>query len=133
MSRHPVTIGADESVAMARERFDHRGIHHLLVVNERGGLVGVISDRDVLRAVSPFVGSGAERNQDRYTVRRAVHQIMSREPVTVRVDTDIVEAATRMLEYDYGCLPVVNEEGLPVGIVTRKDLLSVLVARLGAH
>lgn len=132
MSRRPVTIGADESVAAARERVAHRGIHHLLVVDERGSLVGVVSDRDVLRAVSPFAESGAERNQDRYTLRRPVHQIMSRAPVTVSPEAGVLEAARRMLEKDYGCVPVVDSAGRPVGIVTRKDILGALVAGTGA-
>jgi acetoin utilization protein AcuB len=85
----------------------------------------VVSDRDVLRVVSPFLDTPAERDRDRYTVRRPVHQIMTRNPVTVDAEAGLDEAAARMLEAGVSCLPVVDG-GRLVGVLTRKDLLGAI-------
>ena len=63
MTRVVTTIGMDDSVRLVRHLFDEHSFHHLLVV-DRGRLVGVISDRDLLRNVSPFIDMDAH-----YTVR----------------------------------------------------------------
>ena len=127
MTRHVVTVCMDDSLKRVRELFAQSGFHHLLVV-DKGKLVGVISDRDLLKHVSPFVGHElSERTQDLATLNRRVHQIMSRQLVTCQAITDAAEAARMMLENRISCLPVVDETGRPVGIVTCRDLLRRLV------
>jgi len=128
VNRNVVTIGMDDSVVRVRELFDEHKFHHLLVV-ESGRLVGVISDRDLLRNVSPFVGKRSERSQDMETLRRRVHQIMTRKPVTITLDVTVENAAEVMLEYRVSCLPVVTEGRQVVGIVTWRDLLRCLHGR----
>jgi acetoin utilization protein AcuB len=127
MSARLVTVGPDDSVADVRRAFDEHGFHHLLVV-ERRRLVGIVSDRDLLRNVSPFVDKLAERPQDLALLNRRVHQIMGRDPVTISRHTPIDHAACLMQEHDVSCLPVVEPDGRPVGIVTRSDLLRGLAA-----
>ncbi len=112
---------------MVRERFARFGFHHLLVL-EKGRLVGVISDRNLLRNVSPFLGRDlAERSQDLATLNRRVHQVMTRQPVVARPDMPIEAAARLILDKDISCLPVADEHLHPLGIVTWKDLLAALL------
>jgi acetoin utilization protein AcuB len=125
MTHEITTVGMDDDVHRVRELFEDHGFHHLLVV-ERGKLVGVISDRDLLRNVSPFIGKWSERSQDMATLHRRVHQIMTRKPVTIGREMQVEEAARVMLEHRVSCLPVVREDGRPVGIVTWRDLVSGL-------
>lgn len=122
MSDRPVTIGPDDSVADARRLFDEHGFHHLLVVDRRR-LIGIVSDRDLLRNLSPFVDKMAERPQDLALLNRRVHQIMGRQPITLPHTGRIDEAASLMHAHDVSCLPVVDDDGRPIGIVTRTDLL----------
>lgn len=82
MSRKIVTVLADDDLATVQSLFDHHGFHHLMVT-EDGKLIGVISDRDLLRHLSPFLGQMSERSQDVRTLQRRVHQFMTRQPVTV--------------------------------------------------
>lgn len=118
----PITVGLDDNLAKIKQIFDTHGFHHLLVVTD-GELFGVISDRDVLRAVSPFVDTLSERAIDSATMKRHAHQIMTRKPVTTTADETVEAAARRMLEADVSCLPVVNENAEVIGIVTWHDLL----------
>ena len=88
-------------------------------------LVGVISDRDLLRALSPYLDTDAEMNRDTETLNRRAHQIMSRQPITISPESSLPEAAAIMLEQHVSCLPVL-ENGALVGILSWKDLLRVM-------
>jgi acetoin utilization protein AcuB len=128
MTRHVLCVRMDDTLATVRELFERHQMHHLLVL-ESGRLVGVISDRDLLKNLSPFVGKAlSERPQDLATLHRRVHQIMTRKLVSTTPDTPIGNAAELMLAHRISCLPVVNEQGKPIGIVTWRDLLRAMVS-----
>lgn len=130
MSTKLVSVTLDDSVAHVRELFNLYRFHHLLVV-ERRKLLGVISDRDLLKNISPFIGRElAERAQDVALLERKVHQIMTRKPVTVLPETSVNNAAQFMVSSSVSCLPVVNGNGQVEGIVTWKDLFAALVPGL---
>ena len=73
MSRRIVTVELDDTLEAIKKIFDSTKFHHLLVVEE-GKLWGVISDRDLLRALSPFIGTTVESARDAATLRKRVHQ-----------------------------------------------------------
>lgn len=127
MTRQTIFIQMDDDIRRVRDLFEEHGFHHLLVV-EKGKLSGVISDRDLLRSLSPFTGQLSERPQDLATLNRHVHQIMTREPVTITPDMEVEQATAIMLELHVSCLPVVTDMGKTVGIVTWRDLLIGLSA-----
>jgi len=127
MTRQTIFIKMDDDIRRVRDLFEEHGFHHLLVL-EKGKLAGVISDRDLLRSLSPFTGQLAERPQDLATLNRRVHQIMTREPVTITPDMEAEQAAEIMLDLHVSCLPVVTEAEKPVGIVTWRDLLGGLTS-----
>ncbi|MGD0678592.1 MAG: CBS domain-containing protein [Polyangiaceae bacterium] len=126
MSRHVVTVTPEQDLETIRRLFDEHRFHHLLVI-DRGRLVGVISDRDVLRATSPFVHTLAERTQDIATLRKRAHQIMAREPVVAHRHDSVAKAAEAMLTHRVSCLPVLTADGRVEGIVSSRDLLRSLV------
>ena len=126
MTRRVVTVEMDDTLLIIRGIFKHLTFHHLLVVENRK-LVGVISDRDLLRALSPFLGTHSETMHDRDTLDRKAHQIMSRNPVVVFPETEIKAAANLLFERNISCLPVVSHEGAVVGIVTRQDILKYYI------
>ena len=123
MTRRVVTIGMDDDVQRVEDLFEEHGFHHLLVV-EKGRLVGVVSDRDLLRNLSPFIGKLAEKPRDLATLNRRVHQIMGRNPVTVSPEMSVEAAAHMMVEQHVSCLPVMTKDGSLLGIVSSRDLLS---------
>ncbi|MBL8225341.1 MAG: CBS domain-containing protein [Chromatiales bacterium] len=128
MSNRLVTVGMDDTLGVVQMLFRAHQFHHLLVLEGRT-LVGVISDRDLLKALSPALGTPNETARDRATLNRHAHQIMTRHPVTVPRDRGIEAAARRMLEAKVSSLPVVatEDDDVLVGIVTWKDLLKALL------
>ena len=84
--------------------------------------MGVLSDRDYLKAISPFINSISERIRDRATLERKVHQIMTREVITLKVTDTMVKAIGLFNQHKISCLPVINERGEPVGIVSWRDI-----------
>ena len=124
MTTRVATVSMDDRLSVIMEIFEQAHFRHLLVVEEEE-LVGVISDRDLLRAISPYLDTDAEMNRDTETLNRRAHQIMSREPITVSPERSLKEAAGLMLEHQISCLPVL-ENGALVGIVSWKDLLRVM-------
>jgi len=124
MTRAVVSIDPDETLDRVREIMQDGGFHHVLVVDD-GRLVGVISDRDVLRSMSPFLERELmNRRQDENTLRRKAHQLMTRHPQVAREDEPASEAAKRILEHRVGCLPVVDAARRVRGILTWRDLLA---------
>jgi acetoin utilization protein AcuB len=127
MSGHVVMITMDDTLGKARELFAQFRFHHLLVVQQKR-LVGIISDRDLLKAISPYVGTISETDRDHATLNKRVHFLMSRNPVTVRPDTTLAAAAQTLVEKGVSCLPVVGEDGTLEGIITWRDLLKALLS-----
>lgn len=126
MTRQLVDVHMDDTIEHARRLFEIHGFHHLLVSDGRK-LVGVLSDRDLLRHISPFVGKMAERPQDLQTLQRRLHQAMSRDLVTVNDQATVEDAAHIMVCHKVNCLPVLNADGKTVGIVTWRDLVKAWV------
>lgn len=122
MTRDVATVAPGESLSAIRELFSREESHHVLVV-EDGRLVGVISERDVLQAVSPFLGTLGEQDRDLSTLAQRMHELIRRAPVTVTGDARIEEAAALMLEENVSCLPVLSAAGDIEGVVTSRDLL----------
>ncbi len=94
---------------------------HLLVTDSRGRLLGLVSDRDVLRCFGPG------RYPDQEVLGGiSVAEIMSgHDLIVVRPDTLLLAAATEMLVHGISCLPVMAEEKV-VGILTSTDINAVL-------
>lgn len=126
MTRRVVTVEMDDSLRVINGIFTHSKFHHLLVVENRR-LMGIISDRDVLKAMSPFLDTLAERSRDTATLERKAHQIMTRELVAGTREMNIAEAVQLMLQERVSCLPVLSGDGQVEGIVTWKDLLTAYV------
>jgi len=130
MSRNVLTIESSESCHEAATRMFRSRIRHLPVVDGRGVLTGVVTDRDlrhrllapvVLRQVEP-----ADVSVEGVLKSVPVSEIMSSPAVTANPDEELVRAAQTMLEDKVGALPVV-EDGRVVGIVTETDVLRQIV------
>jgi CBS domain-containing protein len=113
MTRDLVTVRADDDLALAESLLRLGGIRHLPVVQD-GRLVGLLTQRDLLR-------SGHAGRESARTAR--VGAAMTAGPSTVRPATSLATAARTMLEHKYGCLPVCEEDGTLVGIVTEADFV----------
>jgi acetoin utilization protein AcuB len=123
LARSPRTVSLDDSLRLVRQVMAAERIRHVVVVDE-GIVVGLVSDRDVLGALSPTADNERiARPADVATLEKRVHQIMSRKLVSVGPATPVTEAARLMLEHRINCLPVVDGRGRCAGVVTSVDVL----------
>ena len=125
MSAKLVTVKLDDKLETVKEIFDNLKFHHLLVVEEHK-LLGVVSDRDLLKALSPNIGSARESYQDIASLNKRVHQIMTRRPVVLQESATVDDAIHSFNTNSISCLPVVDLNFRPVGIVTWRDILKNL-------
>jgi acetoin utilization protein AcuB len=123
MTRRPVTVSPDATVAAALSAMRRGRFRHLPVV-AGAELVGVVARGD-LEAPPGAPVEAAEALAD-----RPLSEVMSTQPVTVWPDEPVEVAARLLVEHAIGCLPVVAGDGL-VGILTESDLFSVLLRLLG--
>jgi acetoin utilization protein AcuB len=121
-----ITVRPDTPVLDARHLMVERRIRHLLVVNERGDLVGIVTDRDIRLNLPSQATSLSVWEINHLLTRLTVGQVMSRGLITVGPERDARDAAQLMLDHRIGALPVM-EAGRLVGIVTETDLLRAFV------
>jgi acetoin utilization protein AcuB len=128
MTTKIVTVELGDRLSMIKEIFDQSKLHHLLAV-EDSRLYGVVSDRDLLKALSPSLGTVSETFKDRAALNKQVHQIMTRKPITLRPDAALADAADLLITRNISCIPIVDAEMRPLGIVTWRDVLKALASR----
>lgn len=123
MSTNVVTFFPELTLPLAEDVLRIHRFRHLPVIESGGRLVGVASRTDVLRAqISVLEGlSDAERRSRQENVR--IEQLMTRDVWTVKPDALASSAAQTLLDHSFGCLPVVDDDRVLMGIVTERDFL----------
>jgi len=123
MTRWPSCVGSEATVLEVVKIFHEKQFRHLLVVEGRK-LVGVISDRDILRCF------GRHESADQaYLAAISVADVMSRDVITISGQRPISEAIDMLVDNGVNCLPVVDD-GVLVGVITSTDFYAVLQALL---
>lgn len=119
MSAPVVTMAPGQPLFFAEELFTKRRFRHIPVVNMHGKPVGIVSDRDILRA---YV-----KGHDQDVRVEPINTIMSKNVLTVFTDTAIRDAARVLFQERIGCLPVVDDQNVIIGLVTRSDILRTII------
>jgi len=129
------TVTPETRVHTAYQVMTMRGarIRHLPVVTDEGGLVGILTDRDVRRAAASDAPPMAEHELLSLLDKLRVRDIMTPEVVTVHGTTPVAEAGQIFLQKKFGCLPVVRDNHTLEGILTVTDLLRASVAQSDAE
>ncbi len=130
MQKQVVTVTPETRLPDAMRLMRERGFRHLPVIADVG-LVGIVSDRDVKRAMvsGPRPVAGAERNSLDGDVRMV--DIMTRSVITAGPTFTVEEAARVMVAERISALPV-TDGGRLVGIITETDVVALFVRALGA-
>ncbi len=122
MSEQVVTISADDSLSTVEDIMTLGHVRHMPVV--RGGqLVGVVSERDLLRASLSSLSEYAREARRAFLQVVEIKRVMSSPPVVIHPDASVEEAARVMAERKIGCLPAVSKDGKLVGMLTETDVL----------
>ncbi len=134
MSKKVVTIEAKDSMQRAISLMKEHNIR-MLPVLKRGKLVGVVSDGDLKKA-SASDATMLDVHEMLYLISKIkVRDIMTKDPLTVAPDCTVEETAELLMEHKVSGVPVVEEGGRVVGVITRDDLFQVLISLsgLGKH
>jgi CBS domain-containing protein len=125
MTRHVITLLEEDNLERVSADFGHLHFRHLPVVDD-GKLVGILSQHDLMKATLRAEGKPADLARTaRFLEQTFVRDLMRTDVLTARPDEAVGQAARRMLETEYGALPVVDADGMLVGIVTENDIVRV--------
>jgi CBS domain-containing membrane protein len=126
MTEAVISLTLEDTALAAWDLMSERHIRHLPVVGGEGEVVGLVSERDLLRNAMAGAAELPVSAQRDYLGDIRLEEIMTSVPYTVERDTDLAEAGRMMLEQKFSCLPVVEGEAL-AGIITESDFVRYLV------
>jgi len=132
MTVNVMSLGVNSSVLDAAEILREKNIRQFPVLDSDGGLVGIVSDRDIRDAMpSKFIAGDAvmEKGGGLYTL--TAEDVMTLDPITVASDTAMDEVAEIIVKHKIGGLPVVDDGKLK-GIITQADVLRFMCAATGS-
>jgi len=122
MIQNVITLKPDDSLQKARELMSENNIRHIPVINDALHIVGLITQRDLLKASAP----GIDTSKTIEIPNILVSEIMTRKIKVINQDERLIAAGLVMEKYKYGCIPVVNNKQL-VGIITETDFVGVAI------
>ena len=132
MTKDPVTITDETSMMKAIHMMKERRFRRLPVLHE-GKLVGLVTDRD-LKEASPSKATTLDVHELYYLLAELqIKEIMTRNPLAVSPEDTVEHAAQLMLEKTISGLPVVDETGYLVGIITQSDVFKAFMHITGVH
>ncbi|MCL2687484.1 MAG: CBS domain-containing protein [Methanobrevibacter sp.] len=126
MSGEIISVSADDRLIHARRVMLDSKIGRLLI-NENDSLGGILTSKDIARALTSFRKHVPDKYKQAQIKNLLVEEVMSRNVVTMSLESTISDIAKAMLETGYNGYPIVNEKDQVVGIVTQSDLLDLIV------
>ena len=113
MTRNVVSVRKDEPIESVKKLLFDKRIHHIPVVDDENKLVGIITSWDLIKSQKPFSEYGKIK----------VEELMTKNVAAMRPNELIGAAAMVFLKNLFHGLPIVDDEGKLVGIVTTHDIL----------
>jgi len=133
MSTDVTTVDEDISMMKASIIMKENKIRCLPVVDKKGKVVGIVSDRD-MRDAAPSKATTLDVYELNYLLSSMkIRDIMSKDVVYVKPDETVEFAAILMLENKISSLPVINDNSRLVGIITQTDIFKVLINIAGVY
>jgi acetoin utilization protein AcuB len=121
-----ITAHEDDPLSAVEAKFRHHGIRHLPVVDSKKRVVGMFTQRDLLRCVPP------RKTEDGYVFdkeqmdRFILKYVMAKDPVVLGPEDTLAHVVDIMARDKYGCVPITAPDHVLVGIVTQIDVLKYL-------
>ena len=124
MSAKVITLKASDSLSTARKLMREEDIRHIPIVDDNHFPVGIVTHRDILRALDSEIDSNHEQSSDKNSI--LLEQIMSQKISYVRPSDPLRVAGLKLQKNKYGCLPVMDNDKL-AGIITDSDFVDVAI------
>ncbi|HWP24494.1 MAG TPA: CBS domain-containing protein [Candidatus Binatia bacterium] len=132
MSKKPETVRPEDGLKDAIWKMERGHFRHLPVVDENDRLIGMLTDRDV-RLIRPSLAFVSPEDAATQLWSISVQQAAVFDPISVKPETPLKEAAELMLRWHVGGLPVVDDQQKLVGIITYTDILREFIGRDDSH
>ena len=132
MTPKPIVVAPEMPVPDALTLMRGRKIHQLPVVDNKGKLVGIVTEQDLLHASASSVSTLSVWELPTLLSKITVEMVMVKNVATVQEDTPVEEAARVMADLGIGCLPVLGKDAM-VGLVTKSDLFRAFMELLGGR
>ncbi|MBV1872207.1 MAG: CBS domain-containing protein [Gammaproteobacteria bacterium] len=123
MTTNVISLSPHDTVLKAADIMTKHNIRHIPVVSTKNQVVGIVSQRDVLRS-GALSWSTDHKNEN--SGQQEIAEIMSKGTLSTHPKDSLRAAGLTLQKHKYGCLPVV-ENGLLVGIITDTDFVSVAI------
>lgn len=131
MTKDVVTLTSETSMMKASKLMKEKRISRIPVVDDKGVLQGIVSDRDIKDA-SPSKATTLDMHELYYLLSEIkLKDIMTKKVVTISPGETVERAAVLLLENNIGGMPVVDDSRKVVGIVTDSDIFKVLIRITG--
>lgn len=123
MSENVITLKPSDSVYSARELMKEEDIRHIPIVDDNHFPIGIITQRDILKARDSELNANNHIVDDRKIL---LEQVMSREISYTLPGEPLRSAGFKLQKHKYGCLPVMDNNKL-VGIITDYDFVGIAI------
>jgi len=132
MTKNVITLGLKTTVVDAAEVMRSKKVRQFPVIDEKGRLAGIVSDRDIRDAMpSKYLPGDAAMGGSLSSLRAS--DIMTAEPTTVSPITPMDMVANILMRHKFGGLPVVDAAGRLLGIITVADVMRFLCTASGVQ
>ncbi len=132
METNVVSATPDMTIQVADSLMKQEKIHRLPVLDAHNRLVGIVSEKDILKATPSPISTLSAYEMNALLSQLTVAKIMKKNPVTISKDASVEEAARIMIDENISCLPVLDGKKL-VGIVSKTDMLKMVLEMLGTR
>ena len=141
MNKYPVTIDKQAPISDVAELLVKYNLTAVSVVDESNKLIGIITEGDLLyKKVRPHVphyvnvlgasiyykGIGEYNSQFKKLLASSVEDLMTKEVITAKPETEVEEVVAVMLDKHLKSMPVVDEEGVLIGSLGRRDIIKLI-------
>ena len=131
MNRQMRYVESSATLQEAHDLMSQYSIRHLLVQEPKTSkLVGMISDRDIKKFISPFATATSATDRDKATLQIEVAKVMVKNLITAKPKDKVSSVVDIILQKKISAVPVVDPQGKAVGIITTTDALKLLMTLL---
>jgi len=113
MRAEVIEVAPEDTLGEVAERMSAVNVG-AVIVKDYGRLIGILTERDMLKAMAARV----------HTSEARVRQWMTEDPLTASAEMGVDEAAQVMLEHNFRHLPVLDDSGLVVGLVSLRRVVA---------
>lgn len=128
MASPVITVKGSDNFAVVNEKMSIYDLRHLPVVDEKGSIMGIITQRDLYQIHSPTrLEDGSWFYDNEVLNQFLLMKVMTPDPFTLKPSNSIYEAIEATVRFKFGCIPIVDDNKHPCGILTRHTVLKFLI------